>query len=172
METIKGIFKIKMNQYEIINRLNYFLINEKGDINVKIKGGSLLHKATLIPLASVRNPVIEYLLDKNIDVNMKNENGRTPLFRFIYHNNNMLTNRLLDMGADLNVIDNSGGTILDRMFWACDNLKTFKRVIESLDEINIKQESFNMMIRNLTKKYGQKKVEEELGITKLLRYWI
>jgi hypothetical protein len=171
METINGIFKVKMCKEEIINRIEQHL-KEGGDINVKIKGGSLLHKATLIELAPTRIPVIEYLLDKGIDVNMKNENGRTPLFRFIYHNNNKLTNKLLDAGADVNVVDNAGEDILNRVYNACTNLKTTARIFELTNEVTISQERFDRIVSQLYKYYSVEKVQEALGTTKLLRYWI
>ena len=65
--------------------------------------------------------VVELLLDKGADPNMKNPNGLTPLHRAAYHGKLDLVKMLLDNGAEPNRVDSDGRTPLH---WAALRIRT------------------------------------------------
>lgn len=171
MKAVKDIFKCDMSSDEIIKRIDDFLLY--GDINIELSNGSLLHKATYIKHAETRNKVIEYLLDKDIDINMLNKNGRTALFRIVYLGNNKIINKALDKGVDVNVVDNDETTVIDRIAMSSAiNLNTTKRILDMVDDKLVSEKNFRFIIRQMKNRYGIKKVKETLDNVSLLRFWL
>ncbi len=78
-----------------------FLINNNANVNVKYgrQNQSLLHSA--IQTDSVK--LIELLIEKGINVNVKNRAGQTPLYAAVLRGRVDVVKFLLDKGADVNV---------------------------------------------------------------------
>ncbi len=59
-----------------------------------------------------KNKIAESVLNEGIDINIKDENGMTPLMWAAYHCNLNTVGFLLNKGADVNVKNESGYTAL------------------------------------------------------------
>jgi putative CocE/NonD family hydrolase len=61
-----------------------------------------------------RNEIAELLIQENIDIDAKNDRGRTPLYIAVDTNNLEMVELLIDRGADINTKNNRGKTPLYR----------------------------------------------------------
>jgi len=129
-----------------------FLISQGQDVNSKHELGTPLHNATrygyieivrmLIeqganfyeddfygntPLHKTSNEnMVQFFIDKGMDVNKKNNNGKTPLHFACVSSKLNIVNKLIKNNADVNVKDNEGNTPLNEMFKYTDyKIKVF-----------------------------------------------
>jgi ankyrin repeat protein len=51
--------------------------------------------------------IVEYLVEKEADVNYKNKTGKTPLHRAVYKNRPDTVQFLIDCGADMDAVDDT-----------------------------------------------------------------
>lgn len=100
------------------------LLDKGADINAKcdqcdyIKNGST---ALMIALTkSDRSEIAEILINRNADLNLKNDEGQNALLLAAEHSkrNTLLT--LLGKGLDINQRDKGGNTALMHACWSCD----------------------------------------------------
>jgi len=78
-----------------------------------INDNTINHQQSLLHIASYINNknIVGYLLKQdNINLDIKDEDGRTPLFYAILSNNNSIAFKLIKNGANINFIDNLGMT--------------------------------------------------------------
>ena len=95
-------YLFKQNKYDInqknINGENALLLCEYGD------------RGWLDQYYYVKPDMVEFLVDKGIEVNIKDEEGNTPLIKACYGNNSLIVKKLLKAGADVNEKNNKGET--------------------------------------------------------------
>src|SRR5258708_39978448 len=93
------------------NGVTRLLLDHNADEHIRDnKGGTALHRA-----AKSSNPeCVRILLECDVDVNARDDDGLTPLLRVSasWRANPDVLRLLLDHGADENVRDNKGGTPL------------------------------------------------------------
>lgn len=85
------------------------------DINLKRNGSSLLHYS----IAGRRFDIAQFLLDRDIDENMSNSDGQTPLHLISVCQNLQVAECLLQKGADLNIRDKYGNNALWTAVFNC-----------------------------------------------------
>ena len=90
--------------------------------NLNDKGNSLIHVASSSP------DIMEYFIKSNMDVNVKNKLGRTPLHLASFTGNVEAIRMLVSAGADINAKDNFGQTPLFNVV----NLSS-SNVLQSMD---------------------------------------
>jgi ankyrin repeat protein len=94
--------KKNYDQHEAVKHVNLKQIkNQRGD--------SLLHISVLENYIEL----VEYLLNKGLDVNSQNEDGNTPLHLAVKTDNKEITKILLQWNADLNISNKKEETVLD-----------------------------------------------------------
>ena len=69
--------------------------------------------ALVIAASDGNGRLVDHLLESGHDINIRDEDGRTALFKAIYETYYALAIFLLERGADPNVPDNEGDTPLD-----------------------------------------------------------
>ena len=104
-------------------------IDHGADVKVIDKhGNSLLHSKTFNP--EMRGMMLNY----NLDINAKNDEGQTPLF-FIDLNDTDLLSAYINAGADINARDKHGNTIVHYQFAPQDS---WELLVQSGFNINTK----------------------------------
>ena len=90
------VWAVNAGQIEVAE----FLINNNSDVNIAYgrQNQSLLHQAAQTDSVEL----IELLIDKGIDVNVKNRTGQTPLHLACRSGNKEVVELLIDKGADVN----------------------------------------------------------------------
>lgn len=96
------------------------LLNEGADVSqTDMHGDSVLHLAvakcsseTPILSISAENYIINLLINKGINVNLKNKRGITPLYMAIEKRNLVIMNLLINRGAYLCTTDDNGDSLL------------------------------------------------------------
>lgn len=80
-------------------------INNITDLNQQdsLYGNTVLHI-----LIKANSPLIDYLLTKNVNVNIQNKEGRTPIF---YAKTSVTMDKLVKKGASLFIKDHTGKTV-------------------------------------------------------------
>ena len=96
-------------------------------------GDTALHYAVDHGTESIR--VVEFLLARGADVNVKNINGFTPLHLAL---NLDMVRFLLDSGSYVNAQTNNGDTILHRMICGDEDLELISLVLASGADVNAK----------------------------------
>ena len=96
----------KVNAYEA-EFVRNLLIKNGADINKIYQGLAPLHLVMLNP-QSGGTKLLQYLIDKRADINIKADDGSTPLFIANYANNKEAVKLLLSVGADPNIKNNDG----------------------------------------------------------------
>ena len=83
--------------------------------------------------------VLYYINKEKVDINLKNEDGLTPLMLSIMANQNEITEILIRKGANLELKDNEGKTAL---LWAIskDNIEAVRMLIDAWVDFDIKSE--------------------------------
>ncbi|WP_047153918.1 ankyrin repeat domain-containing protein [Aneurinibacillus tyrosinisolvens] len=82
---------------------------DKSDINKKSEAGSsLLHHA----IAGRNFDIALFLIQNNIDVNITNIDGQTPLHLICIHPNLEVAKEILNKGGDINIRDKYGNNAL------------------------------------------------------------
>jgi len=93
------------------------------------------------------NKIIELLIDKGANLNIKDKMGNTPLSLTIKHNDYPNAGRLILAGADLNIQDNDGYTALIGAITAEKNqLEIAKLLIEKGADLNIQNNNGNTVL--------------------------
>ncbi|MFC1781368.1 ankyrin repeat domain-containing protein [Planctomycetota bacterium] len=114
-----------------------FLINNNADFNVKYgrQNLSLLHGA--VQSDSVK--LVELLIDKGVDVNVKNQAEATPIFNAASTGNLQVVELLVSKGADVNTKNRIGQTPLHL---ACQrgNKEVVEFLIDKGADVNAKPE--------------------------------
>ena len=88
-------------------------------MNARDNRGNALNHATLCRevgseiLVGGHKGIVELLIAEGVDVNVKNERGRTPLYDAAIWDRNDIAKLLFDADADVNAKDNDGKTPLD-----------------------------------------------------------
>ncbi|GIY83976.1 ANK_REP_REGION domain-containing protein [Caerostris darwini] len=156
---LKGADILKADQFNITpiciiisNGFRDILINEKVNINfTDVNGFTALHLGAFFGNLSF----IEYCVQTNIsDINVKNNEGETPLHLASRHNFQHIVSFLIDEGAEIDAKDNNGHTAL---YFACIN--NYKDVVHILinkqtkDELDYK-ERIQLLIIAVTKGYN------------------
>ena len=114
------------NDYSDITTFAFFAVHENNldALKVLIENGvsvndvnqygqSMLHKCVEKHLWENRTDMIEYLIGKGADVNIKDNEGDTPLMEAVrvWYKDNLME-RLIKHGADVNVVNNEGKNLL------------------------------------------------------------
>lgn len=86
------------------------LINKGYDINQQ---DSMFGQTYLHILVKTNNPLLDYFLTKKPNPNIKNKEGKTPIF---YANNSETIQKLIRYGASLTIKDNNGKYVHDYKF--------------------------------------------------------
>lgn len=98
---------------------------DKDTIKMLITAGADIGKTYLhyVAKAWVRSTVITTLIKLGVDVNIKDENGNTPLMHAVWSNNKNISiiNALLDGGADVNIKDKNGWAAYTHAFNLVDS---------------------------------------------------
>jgi ankyrin repeat protein len=85
-------------------------------------GKSLLHLAIDDPTASAgleaRTATVQWLLDRNLDPDTVDVNGKTPLMAAAYNAHIGIVHNLLDAGADISLTDRDGRSALCHAVYA------------------------------------------------------
>jgi len=106
------ILKMRKVSPEALGYARIFLLHG-ADINTKKSeyGQTILHRT-----ADMRNgaEIVEFLLDAGADVEAKDVEGETPLYRAVARKRAGLVKLLISKGADVNAVDNDGQTMLYR----------------------------------------------------------
>jgi len=86
------------------------IIDEKGDLNKRIN----LIEENFLMLSCRSNYLkcVELLLDNNVDLNLKDDNGFCALIKAINYENYEICKKLVNKGADVNLSDDSSSTPL------------------------------------------------------------
>jgi ankyrin repeat protein len=140
---IESIIKIKTQVDEL--PYNEAITEEKILFLNIINDNSINHQQSLLHIASYINNknIVNYLLNQeNINLDSRDEDGKTPLFYAILSNNNYVATKLINSGANINAMDNLGMTPI---FYAI-----FSKNIEILNTLIRESESKKVDI--LTKK--------------------
>ena len=107
---------VKQNNFKLAK---YLFEHNKYDINQKNNQGQ--NALLLCRYGSsdmwhnyeyVTPDMVEFLVDKEIEVNIKDKNGDTPLIKACYGNNSLMVKKLLAAGANVNEKNNEGETPL------------------------------------------------------------
>ncbi len=84
--------------------------------DVLLKAGTALDASALLLKAATRNSrdrdVLRYLLKQNANIEIRDQQGNTPLLIAILQKNSRLTHHLVDHGADVNAQDSKGHSAL------------------------------------------------------------
>lgn len=102
------------------------LLNEKDN-----KGNTPLHSA----VSKGRNDVIDYLLNKGANPEIKNNNGLTPIFQALDLSRSGSVNKLIDCGANINVKGYRNRTLLHMAARSGNSSVTIKLIAKGI-EIN------------------------------------
>jgi len=89
-----------MNSVEIIN----LLVSKGADLQVPSSRIPLLHRASVSPGVDV----LHYLLDRDFDIDVKDNSGRTPLMIAVDFGNLAAARALIMRGADINLANSEG----------------------------------------------------------------
>lgn len=94
-------------------------------------GSSLLHHA----IAGRNFDIAVFLLQNNIDVNMTNKDGQTPLHLICAHQNLEVATMIIESGGDVNIRDKFGNNALWSAVLNCkgkyyDMVELFMRKIQ------------------------------------------
>ncbi|XP_065343629.1 serine/threonine-protein phosphatase 6 regulatory ankyrin repeat subunit B-like [Cloeon dipterum] len=108
----------------------------KNNANVNAKTRFLGYTALQIAVFEDYPEILEKLVDFGADVNLKNDDGWTPL-HFAARYKPELCQKLLDHGADVNSIDQDGWTPLH--FAARFNPQIFQTLLEHGADVNLKE---------------------------------
>ena len=121
IESIKLVEEMLKNKKNIDKKCTFnTLKSDTFDCISHVKKFKLLEKYGYLDLNNIfyvciKDPdVINYLVTKNIDLNKKDENGRTPLLVHSYVGKSSVIQRMINFGAKINVQDNYGETALHR----------------------------------------------------------
>ncbi len=105
---------VKANNFKVAK---YLFEHNKYDINQKNNNGenALLlceygNRGWLDQYHYVKPDMVEFLVDQGIEVNIKDEEGNTPLIKACYGNNSLIVKKLLEAGAEVNGKNNKGET--------------------------------------------------------------
>ncbi|MCX8167119.1 MAG: ankyrin repeat domain-containing protein [Candidatus Micrarchaeota archaeon] len=97
---------IAFNDSEVVKKV---IEEYNPDLNIRDKNGNLpLHTA----VESNKADLVEFLLDRGVDVNAVNNYGYTPLIVGTNHNRIEIVEILLKRGANVNLCDNAGESAL------------------------------------------------------------
>ncbi len=102
-ERIKNLFDVNANR-------------SNADVENKNKWSSnwtLLHYAVYSGNLDLLKDTYQLLLSKVIDINAKDEYGRTPLYYAVYYNEPEMIEFFIDKGANIDIKDNNGKTLLE-----------------------------------------------------------
>ena len=112
--TKKLLEAINENDVELATNLIKNLSKDDLENKIDLSGASLLHIVSL----NGQTEIIELLLDKGVNVNIKNDNGNTPLNLSAFNGETKTVNFLLTNGANPNLEDKQLNTPLHyAVFW-------------------------------------------------------
>ncbi|KAJ8683925.1 hypothetical protein QAD02_019717 [Eretmocerus hayati] len=98
--------------YSAQRKIMELLLAKGADVNIKVHGFSLLHKASL----TINDySLIKCILKSNSNVNAQDDYGRTPLHLASLCKNHPAVSELLQHGADINIVNKNNQTVLCSM---------------------------------------------------------
>jgi hypothetical protein len=93
------------------------------------------------------------MIDKGVDLNVKDNNGQTPIFHACYYSTSEIIKYIIDKGADLNVKDNANISLLQLSCIYCEfeiimifmilTKKSYLKPIDNLLNLNQKLDLMN-----------------------------
>lgn len=126
------------------NVVEQLLWHDDSGINVNARNTSgdtpliLLAADQKYPFPEGGEEIIEPLITKGADLNARNNDGYTALFKAAECDNVNLVKILLSKGADVNVRDNEGSTVLYKAAEAGDLLDVMKLLIAEGAAVNVR----------------------------------
>ena len=109
-----------------------------------------------------RLELIKYLVGKNADVNLKDNNGNTPLHLACLNNADIeIIKYLFENGSDLNSKDNNGNTPLHLACFYNADIETIKYLVEKSSPSNIKSAICKLWGAGALEKFNDTKIFEE-----------
>ncbi|WP_143688784.1 ankyrin repeat domain-containing protein [Wolbachia endosymbiont of Laodelphax striatellus] len=148
LEAIKEKLKKKdKDTYQVWER-NDFDVNHPFSVLFDINSDQHYY-STLLNLAVANDhlKIVKYLVDnKNVNLDQKNNNGKTPLHHATLASSLKTVKALLENGADINAKDNNGRTPLH---WATFNhrVEIIKALLENGADINAKDNNGRTPLR-------------------------
>lgn len=145
------------------------LLADKADINMQDGlGQSPVHMA----LSKQKDDVLEYLLEKNADVNVAGAKGnlknQTVLYLAVTRGLEELVKKLLDKGADPNIADSEGGIALaESVIGAKINENIVKMLLEKGAKVNQTEATGRTALSYLAEN-SQAPVETRKNVAKML----
>ena len=131
-ETIEEFFvriKAASNHNEVKSLISK--LNKSGRLNeTDNQGNNLVHLC-----AKDDDKILPILLNRNIDINLQNHEGKTPLHLAAEFGNPSNLKELLSLGADFSAIDSSGKSTIDLAFEAASKNPESKEHSEILDTL-------------------------------------
>ena len=115
-----------------------WLLGKGADVNVKVRGDTPLHNATF----HGRLEIVQKLIKAGADVNLRNNQGDTPLYRAALDkaaDNNRLEiiQELIKAGADVNLRNNEGDTPLSKATFH-GRLEIVQKLIKAGADVNLR----------------------------------
>lgn len=133
--SINSIFDaIKKDNFEAVKEFvkkDKTLVNKTDD-----DGETPLHVATML---DAKIEIIQYLIEKSVNINAKNNNGLTPLHHAVRKSNLEIIKYLITKGAKVNEQDNNGYTPFHWAVLASNpDIDVIKYLLKKNTDINVK----------------------------------
>lgn len=98
---------------------------------IKVKRGKKPAKSLLsIALVEGKSSIIDFLLEQNIDVNIRNERGQTPLMTALSTGKNKFVRKVLETGADVSLLDKEDRNVFYYIQKDCPE-EIFEKLVKS-----------------------------------------
>lgn len=118
------IYAANTDNYEVIKIL----------IKLDLRPG-VVQKVAFDAINFQRQSVLEILLDNGLNLETRNQNGKTLLAQAVYRGRYQISKYLIERGANVNAVDESGWTILMLAVWR-NRFRIFPLLLKAGADIN------------------------------------
>ncbi len=132
------------NDYDMVK----FLVEKGADVNAKTHYESEYSRVVTPLLLSLdrhhyESGTAEFLINNGADINVRDDNGNTPLIYAAETHNTKVIELLIQKNADINAVNNDGSTAL---MLAVNNLETVKLLAEKGADVNFQASGSTALI--------------------------
>jgi ankyrin repeat protein len=140
LDTFHNEEDLKLLHFIFFNTLNHPNYN----INANNHGNTPLHHAAW---SGNLKATTDLLNRKDVDINVTNKLGETPLHKVVLHENTEVLEKLIAAGANVNALDNSGSTPLHNAA-SSQNARAVRILIEADANVNALDNSGSTPLHN------------------------